>query len=65
MAQYDGTIRIVTKITTKDAEGSLASLEWQIKKSAKYMDELRSKMDALKGKKINEKSIWKRGKDHV
>lgn len=52
MAQYDGTIRIVTKITTKDAEGSLASLEWQIKKSAKYMDELRSKMDALKGKKI-------------
>ena len=52
MAQYDGTIRIVTKITTKDAEGSLASLEWQIKKSAKYMDELRSKKDALKGKKI-------------
>lgn len=52
MAQYDGAIRIVTKITTKDAEDSLASLEWKIKKSAKYMDELRSKMDALKGKKI-------------
>ena len=52
MAQYDGAIRIVTKITTKDAEESLSSLEWQIKKSAKYMDELRSKMDALKGKKI-------------
>ncbi|MCI8389914.1 MAG: hypothetical protein HFI35_04280 [Roseburia sp.] len=52
MAQYDGSIRIVTKITTKDAEESLASLEWQIKKSAKYIDELRSKMDALKDQKI-------------
>lgn len=52
MAQYDGAIRIVTKITTKDAEESLASLEWTIKKSAKYMDELRSKMDALKDQKI-------------
>lgn len=52
MAQYDGAIRIATKITTKDAEESLASLEWQIKKSAKYMDELRSKMDALKDEKI-------------
>lgn len=35
MAQADGAIRIVTKITTKDAEESLSSLEWQIKKSAK------------------------------
>ncbi len=52
MAQYDGAIRIATKITTKDAEESLASLEWQIKKSAKYMDELRSKMDTLKDQKI-------------
>lgn len=52
MAQYDGAIRIATKITTKDAKESLASLEWQIKKSAKYMDELRSKMDALKDQKI-------------
>ena len=52
MAQYDGSIRIVTKITTKDAEESLSSLEWQIKKSAKYIDELRSKMDALKDQKI-------------
>ncbi len=52
MAQDDGAIRIATKITTKDAEESLASLEWQIKKSAKYMDELRSKMDALKETKI-------------
>ncbi len=52
MPQYDGAIRIATKITTKDAEESLASLEWQIKKSAKYMDELRTKMDALKDQKI-------------
>lgn len=52
MGKYDGAIRIATKITTKDAEESLASLEWQIKKSAKYMDELRSKMDTLKGQEI-------------
>lgn len=52
MSQYDGAIRIATKITTKDAKESLASLEWTIKKSAKYMDELRSKMDALKDQKI-------------
>ena len=52
MAQYDGAIRIATKITTKDAKESLASLEWTIKKSAKHMDELRSKMDALKDQEI-------------
>lgn len=52
MAQYDGAIRIATKITTKDATESLAGLEWKIKKSAKYMDELRSKMDTLKDQKI-------------
>ena len=52
VAQEDGAIRIVTKITTKDAEESLDSLEYQIKKSAKYMDTLRQKMDALKGQKI-------------
>lgn len=52
MAQYDGAIRIVTKITTKDAEESLDSLEYQIKKSAKYMDSLRQKMDSLRGQKI-------------
>lgn len=52
MAQYDGAIRIVTKITTRDAEESLSSLEWKIKKSAKEIDSLRSKMDALKGQKI-------------
>ena len=52
MAEYDGSIRIVTKITTKDAEESLASLEWKIKNSAKVMDDLRKKMDSLKGQKI-------------
>lgn len=52
MAEYDGAIRIVTKITTKDATESLSSLEYQIKKSAKYIDELRKKMDALKDQKI-------------
>lgn len=52
MAEYDGAIRIVTKITTKDATESLSSLEYQIKKSAKYIDELRKKMDALKDRKI-------------
>ncbi len=64
MAQYDGAIRIVTKITTKDAEESLASLEWKIKKSAKTMDELRSKMDTLKGQKIPTKE-WKSLQDEL
>ena len=48
MAQYDGSLRIVTKIITKDAEESLSSLEYTIKKSAKYIDSLRQKMDALR-----------------
>lgn len=30
MLQYDGSIRIITKITTRDATESLSSLEWQI-----------------------------------
>lgn len=56
MPEIDGAIRIVTKITTKDAEESLSSLEYQIKKSAKYIDSLRSKMDALKDQKIPTKA---------
>lgn len=52
MAQYDGAIRIVTKITTKDAEESLSSLEWTIKNSAKEIDKLRKKMYDLKGQKV-------------
>lgn len=63
MAQYDGAIRIATSITTKDAEESLASLSWQIKKSAKYMDELRSKMDTLKDQKIPTKDYEDLQKD--
>ena len=58
MAQYDGAIRIVTKITTKDAKESLHSLEYTIKKSAKEIDSLRGKMDALKNQKIPTKE-WK------
>lgn len=58
MAQYDGAIRIVTKITTKDAKESLYSLEYTIKKSAKEIDSLRAKMDALKNQKISTKE-WK------
>ena len=58
MAQYDGAIRIVTKITTKDAKESLSSLEYTIKKSAKEIDSLRSKMDVLKNQKIPTKE-WK------
>ena len=52
MAQYDGSIKIDTNITTKDAEKSLKSLEQQIRGSAQYISELRTKMDALKGQKI-------------
>lgn len=59
MAQYDGVVRIVTDITTKDAEESLASLGYKIKKSAKEIDSLRSKMDALKDKKIPTKEYKK------
>lgn len=58
MAQYDGAIRIVTKITTKDAKESLYSLEYTIKKSSKEIDSLRAKMDALKNQKISTKE-WK------
>lgn len=57
MAQYDGVIRIVTDIATKDAKESLSSLEYQIKKSAKEINSLRSKMDALKDKKVPTKEF--------
>lgn len=52
MAQNDDVIRMITKNVVRDATKSLADLEWQIKKSAKCMDDLRSKMHALKGQKI-------------
>ncbi|MCH5261587.1 MAG: hypothetical protein J1F42_01610 [Lachnospiraceae bacterium] len=57
MAHYDGVIRIITDITTKDAKESLSSLEYQIKKSAKEINSLRSKMDALKDQKVPTKEF--------
>ena len=48
MAQYDGSIRINTKIDTKNASGQLMSLENRIVKTADKIASLRSKMDAMK-----------------
>ena len=47
MAQYDGSIRINTEITVKQAEKELKSLESSISKTAKEIASLRSKMNAL------------------
>lgn len=52
MPQYDGSIRIGTEITTKQAEKELKSLESSISKTADKIASLRSKMDALKDVKI-------------
>lgn len=52
MAQYDGSIRINTKIGTKEASSQLLMLENRIKKTADKITSLRSKMDALKDVKI-------------
>lgn len=52
MAQYDGSIRILTKISTDMAEKSLGTLSQTIKGTAKEISSLRSKMDALKGQKF-------------
>lgn len=48
MAQYDGSIRINTKIDVKSAEAQLGALEVSITKSAAKIAELRQKMDSLK-----------------
>lgn len=48
----DGRILIDTKIDTKGAKESLESLEYQIRKSAEYINELRKKMDALADQEI-------------
>lgn len=48
MAQYDGAIRINTKISTKDAKVQLSALQHTIVKTADEIASLRSKMDALK-----------------
>ena len=48
MAQYDGSIRINTKIDSKEASAQLMTLENRIVKTADKVTALRSKMDALK-----------------
>lgn len=52
MAQYDGSIRINTKIDVKSAEAQLGALEVSITKSATKIAELRQKMDSLKTDQI-------------
>lgn len=52
MAQYDGSIRILTEISTEAAKKSLGTLSNTITKTAKEISSLRSKMDALKGQKF-------------
>lgn len=53
MAQYDGSIRINTRIKIKEAEAQLTTLENRMKKTADRITSLRSKMDALKDAKIS------------
>lgn len=52
MAQYDGSIRINTKIDSKEASSQLMTLENRIVKTADKIAGLRSKMDALKDAKV-------------
>lgn len=52
MAQYDASIRIGTKIETKEASAQLMTLENRIVKTADKIASLRSKMDSLKDVKI-------------
>ena len=52
MAKYDGSIRILTEISTKSARQSLETLSYTIKGTAKEISSLRSKMDALRGQKF-------------
>lgn len=52
MADYDGSIRINTKITTNQAKKELKNLESNISKTADKIASLRSKMDSLKDVKI-------------
>ena len=52
MAQYDGSIRINTKIDSKQASAQLMTLENRIVKTADKIAGLRSKMDALGSTKI-------------
>ncbi len=52
MAQYDGSIRIGTEITTREAKKELKSLESSITKAANEAASLRSKMEELKDVKL-------------
>lgn len=52
MAQYDGSIRINTDITTKSANVQLATLENRMLKTADKVVTLRDKMEALRSTKI-------------
>ena len=51
MSGYDGSIRVGTKIETKEAERELKDLESSITKTADKIASLRSKMDALENAK--------------
>lgn len=52
MPQYDGSIRINTKIDSKNASAQLMALENRIVKTADKIASLRSKMDSLKDAEI-------------
>lgn len=52
VAQYDGSIRINTKIDNKEASAQIMTLENRIVKTADKIASLRSKMDSLKDTKI-------------
>lgn len=52
MAQYDGSIRINTKIDTKDVPSQLMKLENSMQKAADKVSSLRQKMESLKDVKI-------------
>lgn len=57
MAQYDGSIRINTKIDNKNASAQLMYLENRIVKTSDKIASLRSKMDSLKNVKIPTKEF--------
>lgn len=52
MAQYDGSIRINTKINTKDVPSQLMKLENSMQKAGDKVASLRQKMESLKDVKI-------------
>lgn len=52
MVRYDGSVRINTKIDSKEASAKLMALQNRIVKTADKIDSLRSKMDSLKEAKV-------------